>query len=561
MLKPTRRWSARFALVIACLVATVCPAADTPNHAGATTLSSLPPPSALRQHVANGKLRLTLEDAIRLTLLNNTDVRLARTPVDQAHYRIMAAYAPFDPVLTGNGLDQRSLSQATNELQGVGSTSLQGLGTSSVANQTLNQLNQSSTVTYSQTFETGSVFSTSFTGGKFDTNNGFYFINPYLTAGWLLQVTQPLLKNRGFFPNLAPVRIAQRGARASQQTFEAEVNTSIQQAIDQYWNVVLARESLRVADASLKQAQATYDHDKRSLDLGALPPLDIYRSESEVAQRRVASIQAEYQLKQQEDGLRQVIGADLDPYVEALDLDLVQDPAPLEPLFSIDVSSAQGLAEQHRPEFAALREQLAADDISIRLARNNLLPDVELQGIYNAQGIGGNQYNIFVTPVVVTPGGFGDALSQLFHFSYPTYSLGLTFNFPIHNRAARAALGESRVAKANDLYQMRRQQQAVRLEVLNAVHSLEEAKLSISAAKIARDLAGKTVESEQRKYELGTGTIFLVLEAQTELAQTEVTLVQAEVNYQMALAAVDHATGTLLERHHVQLEQSGFTPP
>jgi outer membrane protein len=561
MLKSTRGWNALFALAIASSVVVVCRAADSPNRAAATIpSSSLPPPSALREHVVNGKLRLTLEDAIRLTLLNNTDVRLARTPVDQARYRIMGAYAPFDPVLTGNTLDQRSLSQASNELQGVGVTSL-GTGTTSLSNQTLNQLNQLGTVAYTQTFETGTVFSTSFTGGKFDTNNGFYFINPYLTASWILQVTQPLLRNRGFAPNLAPVRIAQRGARASQDTFEAAVSTSIQQAINQYWNVVQAREGLRVADASLKQAQATYDHDKRSLDLGALPPLDIYRSESEVAQRRVASIQAEYQLTQQEDAFRQVIGADLDPYVEAMDLDLVQDPAPLEPLFSIDVSTAQALAEQHRPEFAALREQLASDDVSIRLARNNLLPDVELQGIYNPQGVGGNQYNIFVTPVVVTPGGFGDALSQLIHFSYPTYSVGLSFNFPIHNRAARAALGEARVSKANDLYQMRRQQQTVRLDVLNAVHSLEQAKLSMSAAKIARDLAEKTVESEQRKYDLGTGTIFLVLEAQTELAQTEVSLVQAEVNYQMALAAVDHATGTLLERHHVELEQSGFKQP
>ncbi len=556
MYKLNRRVNPLFALAVLSAAAVLCPAADSPNRPAATMpSSSLPPPSALREYVVNGKLRLTLEDAIRLTLLNNTDVRLARTPVDQAHYRIIGAYAPFDPVLTGNGLDQRSLSQATNELQGVGG------GSSTAASQTLNQLTQLGSVNYTQTFETGTVFSTSFSGSKGDTNSDFYFINPYLTAGLVFQVTQPLLRNRGFFPNVAPIRIAERGARASQDTFEAEVSTSIQQVINQYWNVVQARESLRVADASLKQAQATYDHDKRSLDLGALPPLDIYRSESEVAQRRVASIQAEYQLKQQEDAFRQVIGADLDPYVEALDLDLVENPTPIEPLFSIDVSTAQGLAEQHRPEFAALREQLAADDMSIRLSRNNLLPDVELQGIYNAQGVGGPQYNTFVTPVVVTPGGFGDALSQLFHFSYPTYSLGVTFNFPIHNHAARAALGEARMAKTNDLYQMRRQQQTVRLDVLNAVHSLEQAKLSISAAKIARDLTQKTVESEQRKYELGTGTIFLVLEAQTELATTETTLVQAEVNYQIALAAVDHATGTLLDRHHVQLEQSGFKQP
>ena len=559
MLRPSCRRSPLFAIAVLSAAAVVCRAGDSPSHAAATVSNTLPPPSALREYVTNGKLRLTLEDAIRLTLLNNPDVRLARTPVDQASYRIMAAYAPFDPLLAANTLNQRSLSQATNELQGV--SGAPGSGASPQSNQILNQLTQVGAVSYTQTFETGTVFSTSFSGSKGDTNSGFYFINPYFNAGWLLQVSQPLLKNRGFFPNIAPIRIAQRSASASQDTFEAQVNISIQQAINQYGSVVRARESLRVADASLKQAQATYDHDKRSLDLGALPPLDIYRSESEVAQRRVLSIQAEYQLKQQEDALRQVIGADLDPYVEALDLDLAEDPAPVEPLFSIDISTAQGLAEQHRPEFAALREQLAADDISMRLARNNLLPDLELQGIYNPQGVGGTQYDTSVTPPLVTPGGLGDAFSQLFHFSYPTYSVGLTFNFPLRNRAARAALGEARVAKTSDLYQMRREEQAVRLDVLNAVHSLEQAKLSISAAKIARDLTEKTVESEQRKYELGTGTIFLVLEAQTELAQTEVSLVQAEVNYQIALAAVDHATGTLLERHRVQLEQSGFKQP
>src|SRR5262249_48572117 len=114
MLKPNRRIKPLLPLVVLSATAVLCPAGDTPNQAAANFASTLPPPSALREHVVNGKLRLTLEDAIRLTLLNNPDVRLARTPVDQAQYRIMAAYAPFDPVLTGNVLNQRSLSQTTN---------------------------------------------------------------------------------------------------------------------------------------------------------------------------------------------------------------------------------------------------------------------------------------------------------------------------------------------------------------------------------------------------------------------------------------------------------------
>jgi outer membrane protein len=534
-----------------CLLGTsLCLAADGSDRSASqvTAASSLPAPSALHDYVKDGKLSLSLEDAIRLTLLNNTDVRLARTPVDQAGYGLLASYRAFDPLMTVSGSDQRSISSADNLLQGV------GLGVQT--NQSLNQLTQQASLSYTQTFAPGTNVNVSFSGSKGDTNSTFFFINPYLTANLSIQVTQPLLRNRGLFPNLAPIRIARRNLNASQDSFQAQASTLVQQGIDQYWIAVQAREGLRVAQESLKEAQASYDHDKRSLDLGALPPLDIYRSESQVAQRRVAEIQAEYAWKQAEDQLRQVIGADLDPYIRTLDLDLTQEPASSEPLFSIDEATALTEARTHRPEFKALDEQLAADDISVRLAQNQLLPDLELQGSYLSSGIGGNQYNTATPPVLIAPGGFGSALSQLFGFGYPTYTATLTLNLPIRNRAGRAALGQARVTRTNDLYQVRRQNQTVELEVANAVHSLEQAKLSIAAARIARDLAQKTVESEQRKVQLGTGTTFFVLEAQNELTQAENTLVQAEISYQTALAAIDHATGTLLDRHHIQLDQT-----
>jgi len=542
----SRRCSTAVAILLALVSvgAALGLAADSAGRRVATVgcPDSLPPPSALRDYVRDGKLRLTLEDAIRLTLLNNTDVRLARTPVDQARYSVLAAYHPFDPTLTSMGIDQRTTSPASNTLQGA---------------QTLSQLFQQASVGYAQTFETGTNFQAAFTGSKSDTNSSFFFINPYLTANLNLQVTQPLLRNRGLFPNVAPIRIAQRNLHASEANFEAQVSVAVQQAIGQYWNVVLARESLGVAQESLKEAQATYDHDKRALDLGALPPLDIYRSESQVAQRRVSEIQAEYFLKESEDAFRQVIGADLDPYVRALDIDLVQDPSPQEPLFTTDASTALLEARQHRAEFRAIDEQLASDDINYHLARNANLPDLELTGSYSSQGLGGNQYDTTVSPpALLTPGGFGGALSQLFGWNFPTYSLSLNLNFPIRNRAAQAALGQAAVAKRNDLYLQRREQQSVELDVANSIHNLEQAKLSMAAAKIARDLAQKTVDSEQRKYELGAEQILFVLEAQTELAQAEVALVQAEVSYQMALAAVDHATGSLLDRHHIEIEKA-----
>jgi outer membrane protein len=398
---------------------------------------------------------------------------------------------------------------------------------------------------------------TAFNGSKTDTNSSFYFINPYLTSNLSFQLTQPLLRNRGLFPNRAPIVIARRNLEQAQHTFEASVNSSIAQAVFQYWNVVQARENLNIARTSVDQAEASYQHDKRALELGALSPLDIYRSESQVAQRRVQAIQTEYALKQAEDQFRQVIGADLDSYVRALDLDLIESPEPQGELVNVDAATSLQRAFKYRAELEAMEQQLANDDTSIRLAHNQLLPDMELGGFYSSTGLGGNQFNTMsAPPVLIARSGFGDALSQVFGFGYPTYGFTLSLNLPIKNPGARASLGRALVAKRGDLYSLRRQRQAITLDVANAVHQLEQAKLSMAAAKISRDLARKNLEAEQRKHELGAEPIFFVLEAQTELAGTEATLVQAEIGYQFAVTGLDRATGNLVDRYNVQVQES-----
>jgi len=251
--------------------------------------------------------------------------------------------------------------------------------------------------------------------------------------------------------------------------------------------------------------------------------------------------------------LRELIGADLDPYTAALDLDLTENPEPQGQLFTTDVATALTQALAHRPELDALRLQLANDDTGVRLARNGLRPDLEFGLNYASNGVGGPELNSSVTPPVLIPGGFGDALSQNFRFRFPTYGFSLNLNLPVRNRAAQAALGQAAVTKRTDLYTLRRQQQTIRLDVVNSVHQLEQSKLSLEASKISRDTTQKVLESEQRKYELGAGDIFKVLEAQGELTQAEVSQVQAEIGYQLALTAVRHATAELLENFRVQI--------
>jgi len=488
-------------------------------------------PEGFKDHMANGKLVLSLDDAIRLALSNNTDIHLDRSQIEFAENNLGRVHAPFDPSLTSSFADQRAKSPTSTQLQGAS---------------ILNTLNQTTQIGYSQTFLTGTNFQTSFNANKFSTNSSFNFLNPYLATALEFTVTQPLLRNRGLFPNRAPILIAQRNLKQARATFQAEVSSVILQAAGNYWNVVLARENLAVQRKSLDGAQKSYDRDKKALSLGALPPLDIYRSESQVASRRVGVIQAEYSLKQAEDQFRRSIGADLDPAIRAFDLALTDQPDPVGELPNMDIATALSRALANRPEFEATRQQIASDELAIRLAHNNLKPDLEVSGFYAGNGLAGNSTTAGTT-------GLGNSLSQVFHFTYPAYGATLSLTLPVRNHAAQANLADALVGRRRDQYQERQTNQSITLEVTSAVHALEEAKLTMEAARVAVNLARESLHADERKYELGAEPVFFVLDAQTQLAQAELNAIQAQVNFQVAVAQLDHATGDLLEHHHVQI--------
>ncbi len=498
-------------------------------------------PAELQDHVVEGKLRLALADAIRLALLNNTNVRLNELPVETARFEVERAHQAFDPVSTSSFNANRATTPTYSQL--------------SSGAPTLSALSQQAMFDYNQTFQTGTNYDLNFSSSKLATNSIYETFNPSIFSSGTLTVTQPLLRNRGFFPNRAPIVVARRNLNASRATFTAQVNDSLLLTIQQYLTVVQARESLMVLKKSVEQAQASYDRDKRALELGAIPPFDIYRSESQVAARRVQVIQAEYNLKQSEDAFRRNIGADLDPYIRALDLDLTEPVEPRGALLTLDIQQAYQQALERRPELESLRLQLDNDETGVRLAHNQLLPNLSLGAFYTTNGLGGNEYNIATTPpALLGTGGFGDSLSQMKGFDFPSYGFTVQLQIPVRNRAAQANLGEAMVSRRRDLYLQRQEKEQLWEEVKDAVHSVEQAELSIGAAKVSRDLAQKTLEAEQRKYELGASQIFFVLDAQTQLAQAELSVVQAEIGYQQAVAGAEHATGTLLENHKVKIE-------
>lgn len=540
----------RFCLVLLFVLVALLPlhAQSPESYRGMMTArvraDKLPPPQHLKDYVQNGKINLGLRDAILLTLENNSNVQIEETQIETQKFNLLGQFQPFDPIVQSSLNINRYSSPSYSQLQGVGVS----------GNATLNSLTQVGQIGYTQTFTPGTNINASIQTSKFSTNSSYNYLNPYFDSTLNFAFTQPLLRGGGRFANTALVKIARRSLAQSRSNFEAQVNDAIQQVVDQYWSVVQARGALDVEQKSMKLAEASYARDKRSLELGALPPLDIYRSQSEVAARKVEVIQAAYALTQAEEALRLTIGADRDPQLRAMELELTEKPETTGELETIDAETALAKALSQRPELDAIKDAMANDETSIRLAHNQLEPNLSLQGFYQSSGLGGNQYNL-ITGAMVAPGGFGSSMGQLFGFGYPGYGASLSLSLPVRNRGAQATLGNALVSRTRDLYNGGQVQEQITREVRNAVYQLEESRDALAAGSASFELAQKTLAAEQRKFELGAETNYFVLDAQTRLASAELILLQTQVNYRIALAAVGHSTGDLLSPYHVQIAE------
>lgn len=500
-------------------------------------------PEHLKAYLQDGKIRITLRDAILLALENDSDIRLQETQIESRKFALLSAFQPFDPLLQSYFQVNRSSSPTYTQLQGVGAS----------VNSALNNLTQTGQINYTQTFATGTNIQAGISSARSSTNSSYYFLNPNYSSNLNLQFTQPLLRNGGRFANTAPIKIARKALSQSKASFEASVNDTVLFVISEYWTAVQARGALDVQRKAMDLAEVSYQHDKRALELGALPPLDISRSESEVAARKVAQIQAAYALTQAEEALRLTIGADQDPQFRSAGIELSEDPQPSGDLDVVSLDSALDQALAHRPELSATADILAADDFSVRLAKNQLKANLSLSGFYQSNGLGGNQFDL-ATGQLLSSGGFGSSFNQLFGFGFPGYGGQLSLTFPIRNRGAQAQLGNALVSKQRDLYSARQFREVITRQVRDAAEQLETAEVTLDAANKSFDLAKKSLAADQRKYDLGAQTSFFVLDSQSRLAQAELALLQARIAYQVARASIEHAKGTLLTPFRLQFD-------
>jgi outer membrane protein TolC len=504
----------------------------------------LQPPVRLADYAVGGKLELSLKNFLDLTMANNPDIGIQRLNVDISRDAILRSFSIFDPVATASFSTARQQSPSGSLLAGAA---------------TLNTLSQPFSLGYHQTLVTGTQVNLTFNDTKVSSNNTFSTFNPQLSSNFNFSLSQPLLRGRGAYVTRLPISIARSRLKATAFSFHDQVIQLIAAAENAYWDVVNARENLRVAEEALKLADAALTRAKKEIELGATSKLEVFQPEANRANSELGVIQARFRLEQVEDALRRQIGADRDPAYRTMPLLLtesVEMPAEAKP---IDRETAVQTAIRHRPDLLSAIQNIDVDDLSLRQANDNLRPLLSLTAQYGSSGLGGiffNRTNLTDpnAPVIPIAGGLGDALRGVFGFSYPIYGFGLTLTLPIRDRNAAANLADAVVQRHMDNLKVRSTEENVRLQVLNAVSLVEGSIESVRIAKVARDLAQQRVDADQQRYELGVITLFFVLDSQNAFVQAESNLVTQTISYKRNVLNLLQRTGDLLDERGIVLQ-------
>ena len=495
----------------------------------------------LQDFVVDDKLELSLRAYLELVMANHTDVQIQKLSVRESENAVQSAMSPFDPNLELNFNTNRSTNPSQDVLQG---------------GDVVSSLRQNGGFTYNQTLDTGTNYRVAFTGVKNSSSSSFRTFNPSIQDTLQFNLTQPLLRNRGRGIQRIPILIAGSRLDLTKAQVLQRVIGIVSQAESLYWQVVSNRENLKVQENNLALRRQFLERSQRELELGAISPLDIYQPEQNFATAQVGVTRARFRLQQAEDRVRRQIGADLHPDIRNLPLILTESAEPPAYVPSFEPEETIAKALQMRPEIQQRRLNLKIDDYAIKRDTNALRPDLSLTASYRATGLGGN---LFETSLLggsagsFIPGGVGDALDQLFQFRFPTYSAGLTLQLPLRNRRAAANLSNSVISKKRNLYNLRSLEQEIRLAVLNAIAGVELSKAAMQQAAVALDFSRKRLDAEQKKYDLGVNTAFIVLDAQDDLVQSEADLLQEAIGYRQAVVTLLQSTGELLEARGIQL--------
>ena len=572
------------------------------------TSLSVPQPSMqnsprLKDLIRDGKLWLSLQDAIALALENNLDIDYVRfnIPLAQTDYLRTKAGSAARGV-SGESISTALFSGAigsTSSGNGSGSSSGAGgagygsggpinLGSagccdpslfiSAGLNQAVTPLGVSvltglSSVTthyggysagYAQGFMTGTSFAVGMFQDRSTTSALTSLVNPEIPSFLGITVSQNLLSGFGYRANAANLRIAKNGLKFADSAFRQNVMTTLQTVVNDYWDLLYDRENIRVTEEAVKWAQADLNNNTRQVEIGNMAAIEVTRAKSEVASRRQLLISAQTTYQEQEEKLKTELSKHVDADLAAVPIeptDKLPEPSPN------DIPSLQdalNLAAKNRPEIEQVQLNMRNQEITIQQDRNRLLPSLGVYATYAPEGLSGHflcGVNLYepTCPAGVTgyvPGGTGASLSQVFRNVYPNYSLGVNLSIPIRNRAAQADAATALLQERQYRVQLQQKINQAQQDVRNAVIAVTQAKAQIDAAVAATELSKETLDGEQKKFQLGESTPFLVIQAERDFAAQEATEAQARDAYAKALTQYAQATGTILEKFNVEISEA-----
>jgi outer membrane protein len=555
----------------------------------------------IEQLIRDNKLELSLQDAVELALENNIDIAvqryypwLADTAVLKAKAGGFGGAVPgaafagssannpllnYDPQLsTTLTFDDRTI-PVNNPL-----TSGTGVGIISTVSTLITHTSQYNTQ-YNQGFATGTTFFTAWNNTRSSSSSLANFFNPSVQSSIFAGFQQQLLNGFGLDVNLRNIRIAKNNRKIADWAFTQQAITTVTNTITAYWELVFARENVKVQQQAVTVAQKLYDDNRKQLEIGTMAPLDVTRAESELATNRQNLIVAQTVQLQNQQILKNAISKN--PFapnfvnVELIPTELPTKPAIIEAA-TFEEAVREALAK--RPELQEEALNLINSNIDVKATRNALLPTATLTAQYGTVGLAGNQPvfgpapgTFVATPVPVVdvngnpignefvgaavPGsvvridkaGFTDAMSTVFHNNFPDYQVSVNLQIPIRNRSAQADNQRALLQHRQLETQLQQLKNSALLDVRNTYIALEQDRARVEAASKARELQQQTFDAEQKKYQLGASTVYLVIQTQRDLIAAQSTELRALADLAEAKANYERAVGRTLEVNRVNI--------
>jgi outer membrane protein TolC len=484
--------------------------------------------------------RLTADEAVAMALENNLGIRVARIDPQIQDLNIVDARTGWTPSL--NTSLQTNSNDAPNQSFLAGS---QGLTTSS------DQF--AGGLTVQQMLPWGGNYEVGWDSTRFNSNSSFSTFSPRLSSTLVLNYNQPLLRNWGIDNVRQQVLISSKNREISDVTLRQTVATTTRTVRNAFWDLAYTIASLGVQQQSLELAEESLRDTRARVEIGTTPRIDIVQAEAEVARRREAVIVAQGQIGNAEDALRTLVFDPNMPDFWTIRIEPTELPA-FQPI-TVDAESAVRNALSKRTDLEQVRKQIEADDINIRFFRNQTLPDVSANINYGLQGLGGTQLERGFGPLGPGTGdvlsrtqrGFGSVLSDLFENQFPNWTAAVNISYPIGTSTSEANLARVRLERTQAQTRLRNQELQITQQVRVAAREVQTNQQRVESSRSARQLAERQLEAEQRKFEAGTSTSFLVFQSQRDLALARNVELQNVLNFHRSVIDLETVQETPLQ--------------